>query len=189
VVAHPRSATANAPGARNPQRRPSDPTHHHDPTRPAATPTALGAASHVRPEPLKPRLQTPSRRPRCASVVCRRTLNQYQTALRAGPPLHVSALLCGPLRLETGDTLRGPSSGNRPDESYGTSHPGLPIQVVRRGPTRGMVLERNSSDNQTWTGDARVRVGDGAWPPPSSVGGMPAVAGTAPARRIAVASM
>ena len=56
LVAHPRPATANAePGTRNPRRSPSDQAHGHDLTRPAATRAALGAASRVRPEPLKPR--------------------------------------------------------------------------------------------------------------------------------------
>ena len=59
LVAHPRSATASAePGPRNPQRRPSDQTHNHDVTPPAATQAALGTASRGRPEPLKPRLPT-----------------------------------------------------------------------------------------------------------------------------------
>lgn len=60
LVAHPRSAlSANAePGRRNPNGGPGDPAHDHDVTRPAATGAVLGAASCVRPEPLKPRLQT-----------------------------------------------------------------------------------------------------------------------------------
>jgi hypothetical protein len=33
------------------------------------------------------------------------------------------------------------------------------MQVERRGPTRAIVLERNSSHNQSWTGNARRRVG------------------------------
>ena len=39
-----------------PQCRPSDHQHSHDVTRPAATRAALGTASRVRPEPLKPPL-------------------------------------------------------------------------------------------------------------------------------------
>jgi hypothetical protein len=59
-VAHPRPATANAePGPHNAQRRPKDQVDDYDITRPAATRPALGAASRVRPEPLKPGLPTP----------------------------------------------------------------------------------------------------------------------------------
>jgi len=60
VVAHPRPATADAePGPHNAQRRPKDQVDDYDITRPAATRAALGAASRVRPEPLKPGLPTP----------------------------------------------------------------------------------------------------------------------------------
>jgi hypothetical protein len=54
VVAHPRSATPTngVPGACSSPRRPSDPTDDHH-ARAAATLAALGAASRVRPEPLK----------------------------------------------------------------------------------------------------------------------------------------
>jgi hypothetical protein len=56
LVAHPRSVTAKAePGPGNPQRRSSDETYNHETIRPAAIQAPLGAASHVRPEPLKPR--------------------------------------------------------------------------------------------------------------------------------------
>ena len=54
LVAHPRSATANAePGPCNPRGSPSDPAHDRDLTRQAATAAALGAPSRVRSEPLK----------------------------------------------------------------------------------------------------------------------------------------
>lgn len=60
----------------------------------------------------------------------------------------------------TGDTLRGPS----PDNRTGRVIRNKPSRVSRYKSsavvaTRGMVLEGNPSDNQTWTGDARVRVG------------------------------
>jgi hypothetical protein len=56
LVAHPRSATADAePGPCKQRGSPSDEPYDHDLTRTAATGAALGAASRVRPEPLKPR--------------------------------------------------------------------------------------------------------------------------------------
>jgi hypothetical protein len=62
-VAHPRSAAGNAePGPCEPRGSPSDQTYGHDLTRAAATQAALGAASHVRPEPLKPPQSTTRRR-------------------------------------------------------------------------------------------------------------------------------
>ena len=58
----------------------SDQAHDHNITQPAATRAALGTASRVRPEPLKPGLPDTSRRLRCVSAesVCRYPSNQYQ---------------------------------------------------------------------------------------------------------------
>jgi hypothetical protein len=54
LVAHPRSATANAEQRpRHGQRCPSDETENHAGTRPAATQAALGPAAGIRSEPLK----------------------------------------------------------------------------------------------------------------------------------------
>jgi AAA domain len=59
LVAHPRSAPADVePGPRNPRRCPSDWADGDDATPPAATQAALGSATRVRPEPLKPRRPT-----------------------------------------------------------------------------------------------------------------------------------
>ena len=74
----------------------SDQAHDHNITQPAATRAALGTASRVRPEPLKPGLPDTSRRLRCVSAesVCRYPSNQYQEPARK-PPLRVFRFAAG----------------------------------------------------------------------------------------------
>jgi hypothetical protein len=91
LVAHPRSATANAEQRpRHGQRCPSDETENHAGTRPAATQAALGPAARIRSEPLKTSL---SQHRRC---IGRGLLPRPPTRIKhQGPRL---LLGCGPLR-------------------------------------------------------------------------------------------
>jgi hypothetical protein len=86
LVAHPRSATANAEQRpRHGQRCPSDETENHASTRPAATQAALGPAARIRSEPLKTSL---SQHRRCIGrgLLPRPPLeSSIKGALRAAP--------------------------------------------------------------------------------------------------------
>ena len=82
LVAHPRPTTANAePGPRKPRGSHSDETYDHDLTRAAGTEAALGAASGVRPEPLKPR-QIATRRSVSVGCVAEPPANHSQSPAR-----------------------------------------------------------------------------------------------------------
>jgi hypothetical protein len=84
LVAHPQPTTANAePGPRKPRGSHSDETYDHDLTRAAGTEAALGAASGVRPEPLKPR-QIATRRSVSVGCVAEPPANHSQSPAR--PP-------------------------------------------------------------------------------------------------------
>ena len=110
LVAHPRPATANAePGTRNPQRRPSDQAHDHEPHATSSHPCRAR-----RRLPRSARAAETSTRITYARDVFRWSVaeppDQYSSgAARAGPPLRVSPCSAGRSTSGThGDALRGP---------------------------------------------------------------------------------
>jgi hypothetical protein len=94
VVAHPRSATADAEPARcNLRGNPRDEAENHHTTRAAATRTPLGAATRARPESLKASMHYRDRH--ALGFMLKRPLSILKAALRAAA-VRVLAR-CGPV--------------------------------------------------------------------------------------------